>query len=143
MSGQTAVGAAIVTAIMAGVFKVLGVVTTPDASITINSLEYERKHDLPYIIQDRTVYSDGPLTARWSAQVDIIEGSTRVMICSGDGYWDYEAGTIRANILFDDWVGEKNCHDSIESGDAFILCAEYKWGDTGLERFCGNPIIKP
>lgn len=142
MSLQTFFGSIVLTTLAAGGFQVLGLVTEPPMGIDIVSLKYEQTEDPPYIIQDRIVTATSALTARWAATVSILDGSKLVPICHGSGYWDYETGRKKAEILFDDWVGQAGCYDLIPEGARFVLSAEYKWGDSGLTRKNSHPMLK-
>jgi len=142
MTDQTAFGAFVLTSLAAALFKAIGFATLPPVGISINDLNVHVQGDFPYVLQDRTVTASAPLTARWSAQVSVLFGTKLVKICEGSGFWDYAAGRKNAEILFDEWVGQSGCWALIPQGAAFVLSAEYKWGDSGFTHEISAPIIK-
>lgn len=93
--------------------------------IVVHSLTYENG----YIVQDRTVNSDGKFTALWTAQIQDKATGLSVPGCQGSGTWDYEAGRKTPRIPVAEWVGSPEC--ALPAG-TFIPVATYMAGDFKL-----------
>jgi hypothetical protein len=99
---QSIAGVTFLTMAMQAVWAIVGPATPP---IVINELRYEAG----YIVQDRTVASEGPFKAVWEAEIlNKVTGEV-VDNCSGSGFWDYEAGRKAPRIPIAEWVGNPDC----------------------------------
>jgi len=116
---QSLVGVTVLTLAMQAVWTVVGPKPPP---IIVHDLRYEDG----YIVQDRTITSDGPFKAIWSSEIlnkatgDIVQG------CTGSGVWDYEAGHKAPRIPLAEWVGNAAC--DLGPG-VYIPIASYSAGE--------------
>jgi hypothetical protein len=73
--------------------------------IIVHSLEYADG----MITQDRTVSTDGPFVAAWSAQIINAQTGRAVIGCEGSGVWPYPPGRIAPSMSVAEWVGSDAC----------------------------------
>lgn len=99
---QSVAGVTILTMVMQAVWSIIGPVPPP---ITVHDLRYYAG----YIIQDRTVASEGPFKAIWTAEIQNKDTGKPVDHCIGSGVWDYEAGHKAPRIPVAEWVGNASC----------------------------------
>lgn len=130
---QWVLGVPLLGVVGGGVMRVIGAVIDPAAGIVVHSLEFTTD-PFPSIIQDRTVFADNALTARWKAS--ITANGFSIPECSGRGVWDYTAGHHTPKISIDRWVGSENCWVSIPENAILQACAEYTWGDGQTATQC-------
>lgn len=116
---QSIVGVTILTMAMQSVWAIVGPVAPP---IVINELRYEDG----YIVQDRTVASEGSFKAIWTAEIQNKTTGEPVDDCIGTGVWDYEAGHKAPRIPVAEWVGNASCR--LGPG-TYIPIASYSAGE--------------
>jgi len=73
--------------------------------IIVHSLEYADG----MITQDRTVSTDAPFVAAWSAQIIDTKTGRAVSGCEGSGVWPYPSGRIAPSMSVAEWVGSDAC----------------------------------
>lgn len=119
MATQTVMGAGVLALAMQAAWAILGPTPSP---IIIHELRYDRG----YIVQDRTITSDGPFKAVWEAQIISRATGEVVKDCHGSGVWDYESGRIAPRIPLAEWVGNPLCDPS---AGVYIPIATYSAGE--------------
>ena len=116
---QSVVGVTALTLVMQAVWMVVGPNPPP---IIVHDLRYEEG----YIVQDRTITSDGPFKAIWAAEILNKATGKVVENCTGSGSWDYEAGHKSPRIPLAEWVGNSDC--ALKRG-VYIPIATYSAGE--------------
>ena len=119
---QSIVGVTILTMAMQAIWAVVGPIAPP---IVVHDIRYENG----YIVQDRTVASEGPFKAVWTAEIQSKDTGAVASGCIGTGVWDYEAGHKAPRIPIAEWVGNPACR--LGPG-VYIPIATYSAGEFHL-----------
>lgn len=112
-------GTGVLALMMQGMWSIFAPAAQP---IVVHSITY----DSGYIVQDRTVNSDGPFKAFWTAEIMDASTGTAVPGCSGSGIWDYPSGRRATRIPIAEWVGNDAC--DLGPG-SYIPIATYEAGE--------------